>query len=147
MSVCSASTSSKELGNPHPNAHAYRLYIFNVPQKQLQKLLSNPAAISEALNYNRTFYFLSTSRVFTTPNITTKLNHHHQQQSRPAKPRILHRFSATYQQNLETFFKASQHYHPQPQLSPKSQNHQSKKNQSAAKPSIMTQLTPPTQTL
>ncbi|MBY0455536.1 MAG: hypothetical protein K2Q11_11750, partial [Burkholderiaceae bacterium] len=48
---------------------------------------------------------------------------------------------------LRNFFKAPQHYHPQPQLSPKPQNHQSKKNQSAAKPSIMAQLTPPTQTL
>ncbi|MBY0455611.1 MAG: hypothetical protein K2Q11_12130, partial [Burkholderiaceae bacterium] len=59
----------------------------------------------------------------------------------------LHRFLATYQQNLETFFKAPQHHHPQPQLSPKPQTINPKKNQSAAKPSIMAQLTPPTQTL
>jgi hypothetical protein len=44
------------------NAHAYRLYIFNEPARSsgfAPSLLANPAAISEAFDYDRFFEALS----------------------------------------------------------------------------------------
>ncbi|MCG2591615.1 hypothetical protein LZ009_02330 [Ramlibacter sp. XY19] len=47
---------SEELGSSPSNAHAYRLYVFNEPARITSfalRLLANPAAISEALDYDR----------------------------------------------------------------------------------------------
>jgi hypothetical protein len=51
---------SEELGSSPSNAHAYRLYVFNEPARTssrflqaLPSFLANPAAISEALDYDR----------------------------------------------------------------------------------------------